>query len=241
MVELTVRDTVVLIVLLLCVPLQLWIEKYSPREHRDRMTINLVRDIQKTFKKVTSLEYWDLATKWIIISNALQYKNDEDIAFYSYLAAKELADDPEMEGECPAVEIMRHMSPLGHYSMSPYQRKYRTRMVHHYVGEVVWSKTLEKQGAIIGWDEKCKAPESVIEELYSEKTRRHASELPHYALLIDQGNGKKLVVYVSQDDLEPSRDKLEVINTKVDVYFDHHDGARYIPRPWLAALYPEDL
>ena len=37
-----------------------------------------------------------------------------------------------------------------------------------------------------------------------------ASELPHYALLTDQGNGKKLVVYVSQDDLEPSRDKLEV-------------------------------
>ena len=49
--------------------------------------------------------------------------SDPLILEYSLLSYEQLKTAPEEEGECPAVEVIRHRNPEGHYAASPDQRR----------------------------------------------------------------------------------------------------------------------
>jgi len=238
MVELTAREAVLFVVLLTCVPLQLWLTQSVPRGERDRRAVALLRDLAKTVQKVTSLHYWEsVITTW---TNQRNYKEtaDPDLGTYARLSRAQLAAG-SADGECPAVEVLRHYNSKGYYGLSANQRRYRTAHVQYRVGQVVQLTQSGSKAIVVGWDETCQAPDSVMESMYEQPEEAALKETPHYTLLGERGKGGVTLLYAAQRDLSLLQDT-PVRTEHSEMFFTGFDGTRYLLRPWLAAVYPED-
>lgn len=60
------------------------------------------------------------------------------------------------KGECPALEVMKHNNPAGHFGASADPRSPRPPSVKLRIGQVVRHKKWNYRGVIVGWDEKLK-------------------------------------------------------------------------------------
>ncbi|XP_042876843.1 uncharacterized protein LOC122256315 isoform X1 [Penaeus japonicus] len=223
------RDAAVLCVLVFCVPIQYWLTQRSfvSPDHRTAEVYKLVEEVRHFASNWLSAETWQ---DWLIGMKKKFIAND-----YSHWYT---ADTNDPEGECPAVEVWHLRSPKGMFAMSPRPRTNRPLGVRWRVGQVVKHKRWGYKGVIIGWDLKCKAPESWIEQMHD--GHKHWRDQPNYALLVDTKDRKNSqITYVPQENISPVL-KEEVTHPEMGTYFDFYDGAQYIPSPWLRAIYPLD-
>ncbi|KAL8573556.1 hypothetical protein ACOMHN_047827 [Nucella lapillus] len=146
-------------------------------------------------------------------------------------------DDPN--GESPAVEVFRYRDRQGYFATSPEPRNPRPADVKFHVGQVIRHKRWKYRGVIIGWDYKARAPEEWL-EMNHPPDKRHWRDMPNYSILVDTRDRlSPQITYVPQENIEII-DKTQVLHPSIDNYFEYFDGAQYIARPWLQALYPQD-
>lgn len=146
-------------------------------------------------------------------------------------------DDPN--GQSPAIEVISYKDPQGFFAESTEPRDPRPPSVKYRVGQVVKHKRWGYRGIIIGWDEVAKAPESWLKSMHPED-KPHWRTMPNYAILVDTRDRlSPQITYVPQDNLNIIINT-QILHPSIDDYFEHFDGAQYIPRPWLKALYPHD-
>uniref|UniRef100_A0A6A7FX20 F-box only protein 21-like isoform X2 n=1 Tax=Hirondellea gigas TaxID=1518452 RepID=A0A6A7FX20_9CRUS len=239
MVLLSAGDALMLVLLLTCVPIQMWLYHKSDTSAvtRDGRVMSLIRELHKTISQYLSPHYW---TKVMLSPYLASQTLDPDILEYARLSYEQLSKTPSLEGECPAVEVIRHLHPLGHFARGVQQRRYRTRLVQYKVGQVVKHTEYGVKGVIIGWDETCLAPRDFIRQSYSTEDVVEVCETANYAVLLDTNDYPHPIThYFAQKYIVP------ITNTKVehpslDRFFDKFDGSRYLPTSWLAAIYPED-
>jgi len=104
--------------------------------------------------------------------------------------------------------------------------------------QVVKHKKWGYHGVIMGWDNTARAPEEWLKEMHGENT--HWRDQPNYAVLVDtRDRPAPQMTYVPQENIEVIKNK-KILHPRVDDYFENYDGAQYLPRPWLRALYPRD-
>lgn len=232
---LTGRDAAVLCVLVVCVPLQHWLTQHSvassPGE-RDIEVLKLVREVKVFYDNYFSLPSWrewiyNVSRKYLFVVN--DYSNWYNLDL----------NDPE--GECPAVEVLNLRNPAGTFGMSPKPRVTRPLSVKWRIGQVVKHKQWNYHGVIIGWDPKCKASEQWIKRTH--KGHEEWKNQPNYALLVNTNDREDAqtphITYVPQENLTPVKNT-EIHNRELQEYFEIFDGAQYIPRKWLRAIYPLD-
>ncbi|XP_013408133.1 uncharacterized protein LOC106175746 [Lingula anatina] len=143
------------------------------------------------------------------------------------------------DGESPAVEVMKHDQPDGYFAGSPHPRVSRQENVKYRVGQVIRHKIHGYRGVIVGWDPKAKAPESWLQQMHP-KDKKHWRDMPNYAILVDTRDREMpQVTYVPQENIE-ILSNTKVLHPGIDEYFEGFDGAQYLPRPHLRALYPHD-
>jgi len=141
-------------------------------------------------------------------------------------------------GESPAVEVMKFREKNGYFAQSPETRDPKHPSVIYRVGQVVEHKRWKYHGVIIGWDTKAKAPPEWLTEMHGDNNQWR--EQPNYAVLVDtRDRTAPQMTYVPQENIKVVRNK-KVLHPNVDDYFEAHDGAQYLPRPWLRAVYPRD-
>lgn len=146
-------------------------------------------------------------------------------------------DDPN--GESPAVEVINHMDPKGFFAGSPEPRTSRSPEVKYRIGQVVRHKNWGYRGVIIGWDEFARAPEKWMQYNHP-KGFEHWRSQPNYALLVDTRDRlTPQITYVPQENIEIIINT-QILHPNLEEYFEKFDGAQYLPRPWLKALYPQD-
>ncbi|XP_064614732.1 uncharacterized protein LOC135478946 [Liolophura sinensis] len=146
-------------------------------------------------------------------------------------------DDPD--GESPAVEVIKLRNPDGMFGASPVPRSPRPAHVKYRVGQVIKHKIWGYRGVIIAWDTEAKAPAQWLSEMHP-KNKKHWRNMPNYAILVDTRDRiNAQMTYVPEENIQV------IINTKIfhpnlDEYFEAWDGAQYLARPWMKALYPHD-
>ncbi|XP_018018349.1 uncharacterized protein LOC108674875 [Hyalella azteca] len=242
MVLISASDALILVLLLACVPIQMWLQhqtsQSSTPDSRDGEVIALVREFCKTVQRYMSPHYW--STLLLYSTTSLYKFKDKDVLEYARLSYEQLSDTPEEEGECPAVEVIRLKHPEGYYGSSVHQRRYRTGHIHFRVGQVVRHTQFGIKAVIIGWDETCQAPREFIEEAYPKELAAEVCQKANYAVLMDLNDFPSTAVqYFAQQHMELVTNE-KVVNPHTEKYFSHFDGSRYLPAPWLAAMYPED-
>ncbi|XP_042238036.1 uncharacterized protein LOC121876733 isoform X2 [Homarus americanus] len=223
------RDAVVLCVLVCCVPLQHWLTQHSSvtPDERSAEVYRLVEYARFVAQKWLSTASWK---DWLL-SVQLKYTTNDYSHWYNL-------DDDDPEGECPAVEVWNYLFPDGAFGMSPKPRNVRPEGMKWRIGQVVRHKIWGYKAVIFGWDPKTKAPEEWIQKMHRENT--HWREQPNYALLVDTDQKDIVqITYVPQENISPVTNQ-EVHHPGLSRYFDYFDGAQYIPRPWLRAVYPRD-
>lgn len=240
MVVLSPGDAVLLTLLLVCVPLQMWLQHHyslSSTEARDGQVFAVIREVHKGLQKYLSPHYWSTMALYTFSSKHVQ---DPDIAEYARLSWEQLSEEPLIDGECPAVEVLRRDHPLGYFAASTQQRRYRTSLVQYRVGQVVRHTEYGFRGVIVGWDETCQAPRSFIEQSYSPEDTTELCAQANYAVLVDTHDYPlAMTQYFAQRHLTLVR-STKVEHPQMDIYFDQFDGSRYLSSGWLAAMYPED-
>ncbi|KAF2363597.1 Hemimethylated DNA-binding domain [Trinorchestia longiramus] len=240
MVVISAGDAVLLVLLLVCVPLQMWLQHHtahsSTPESRDGQVMALVREFCKTIQRYLSPHFWSTV---LLYSTTAMHK-DKEVLEYSRLSYTQLSDAPDEEGECPAVEVFRLSHPEGYFASSVHQRRYRTGLIYYRVGQVVRHSEYGIKAVIIGWDETCRAPQEFIDEAYSKELAVEVCEKANYAVLLDINDYHSTAVqYFAQQHIELLSNQ-KVSHPHKERYFSHFDGSRYLPAPWLAAMYPED-
>ena len=73
-----------------------------------------------------------------------------------YLDYSHWYKDDEINGQCPAVEVMKARDPQGFFATSHIPRFKRPREVKFRIGQVVKHLRHGYHGIIIGWDKTCK-------------------------------------------------------------------------------------
>lgn len=216
-------------VLLLAVPVQYLVSQwmFSTESQRSYAIRNLLNEASGLTEEYFSWKSWK---RWCsrLISNISPY----DTKPYS-----EGQDDPE--GESPAVEVMNHMDPNGYFAGSVEPREYRPPEVKYRVGQVIKHKRWGYRGVIIGWDVTAKAPEYWIKSNHP-PGKEHWRTQPNYAILVDTRDRlAPQITYVPQENLEIIIN-MQILHPNIEDYFEKFDGAQYLPRPWLKAVYPYD-
>ncbi|KAK7066702.1 hypothetical protein SK128_022497 [Halocaridina rubra] len=224
------RDAAVLCVLVFCVPLQHWLTQRSvvSSEERSMRIFRFFREMKIFYENYFSLATW---REWLLklIEKHITVGSD-----YSHWYSLDLTDP---EGECPAVEVMNLRNPEGHFGMSPRPRLTRPVGLKWRVGQVVKHKRWGYHGVIIGWDQKCKAPETWIQKMHD--GRKEWRTQPNYALLVEVDDREPQITYVPQENIYVIKD-LKINHPELHEYFESFDGAQYIPHKWLRAIYPLD-
>ncbi|KAK3884405.1 hypothetical protein Pcinc_011309 [Petrolisthes cinctipes] len=223
------QDAMVLSMLVCCVPIQYWISQHASVS-QDQRTAEVYRLVDQSH---TWARRWLTVTSWRDWLIGIQQKYFAEDYSHWYL----VDDSKNPLGECPAVEVWTYRQPEGAFGMSPRPRNMRPKYVKWRVGQVVKHNLRGYKGVIIGWDIKAKAPEEWIQMMHMDK--KHWRDQPQYTLLVDAKDRPAEITYVPQENITP------IINTEVDHpdlynFFDTFDGAQYIPRPWLRAVYPMD-
>uniref|UniRef100_A0A3Q3KCV0 Hemimethylated DNA-binding domain-containing protein n=1 Tax=Monopterus albus TaxID=43700 RepID=A0A3Q3KCV0_MONAL len=148
-----------------------------------------------------------------------------------------LGQEEQMAQESPPIETMLYDNDQGFFGglSSKTVRSPRPPYVFLRVGEVVMERKGQMVGVVVSWDPELQAPPEWIDRMYSsfEKT-------PHYKVLFSgPGPSSLLVAYLPQTQLA------RITGTRVKIptlenYFTHFDGQRFIMKPWLRELFPED-
>ncbi|XP_045197897.1 uncharacterized protein LOC123552355 [Mercenaria mercenaria] len=216
-------------VLLLAVPVQYLVSQwmFSTESQRSYAIRNLINEASGLTDDYFSWKSWK---KWCakIISN---------ISPYNSMPHFEGEDDPN--GESPAVEVINHMDPKGYFAGSVEPRTYRPPEVKYRIGQVVKHKRWGYRGVIVGWDELTKAPEYWIKHNHP-PGKEHWRTQPNYAILVDTRDRlAPQITYVPQENLEIIIN-VQILHPSIEEYFEKFDGAQYLPRPWLKAVYPYD-
>ncbi|XP_054723277.1 F-box only protein 21-like [Uloborus diversus] len=134
---------------------------------------------------------------------------------------------------------MQFKQKEGYFALSPEPRTERSPDIKFRVGQVIVHKVWKYRGVIVGWDETAKAPKEWLKVMHGEK-HKHWKDMPNYSILVDTRD--KLIPqigYVPQENIEVVTN-MRVLHPLLDDHFENFDGAQYIPRPWLKALYPQD-
>lgn len=232
----TRRELFQLSLLFLCVPVQYFIsnqwsfdsKKAMDHNQRDSYLKNLMNTMQEFKHNYLEYEPW---RNWLLEI----LKNIER----PWSIHRKLYSTYSSLGESPALEVMKYRDKDGYFAHSPKVRHSRPTGVEFRVGQVVTHKVWGYTGVIIGWDPIANAPESWLNAMHP-PDKKHWQEMPNYAVLVDvRDRPEPQITYVPQENLRL------VVNTKVkhpklDEYFLEFDGAQYLLRPWLKALYPAD-
>ncbi|XP_060557516.1 F-box only protein 21-like [Ruditapes philippinarum] len=118
-------------------------------------------------------------------------------------------------------------------------RTYRPPEVKYRIGQVVKHKRWGYRGVIVGWDEFAKAPEYWIKNNHP-PGMEHWRTQPNYAIIVDTRDRlAPQITYVPQENLEVVVN-MQILHPSIEEYFEKFDGAQYLPRPWLKAVYPYD-
>uniref|UniRef100_A0A7I5E5Y8 YccV-like domain-containing protein n=1 Tax=Haemonchus contortus TaxID=6289 RepID=A0A7I5E5Y8_HAECO len=107
------------------------------------------------------------------------------------------------------------------------------------VGQVIKHKVHGYRAVIIGWDLKAQASKDFIERVH--KGNEAWTNNPNYAVLIDTRD--RLVPqlgYIVQENIELHQGR--IIHNLLKNYMEKYDETKqkYIPKPWLRAIYPDD-
>ncbi|KAL5010203.1 hypothetical protein ScPMuIL_012508 [Solemya velum] len=145
----------------------------------------------------------------------------------------------DMNGESPAIEVLRYKDPKGYFAGSVEPRSPRPPEVKYRIGQVIKHKTWGYRGVIVGWDLVAKAPEAWFKEMHP-KNKERWRQMPNYLILVDTRD--RLVpqsTYVPEENID-ILSNMQVFHPELEEYFEKFDGAQYLPRPWVKALYPHD-
>lgn len=226
------REQLTLAVLLLCVPLQYFAGRYmgSSEISRSYAISKMITQLEAIGSKWFRVEPWK---RWCV--RMLARITEGGIP----TTAGEAPEDA-MEGESPAVEVLKFREEKGggHFASSAQPRNPRSPHVEFRVGQVVKHKLWGYHGVIIGWDETAKAPKDWLKAMHG----GHAEwkEQPNYAVLVDtRDRPAPQLTYVPQENIEPVK-SITIKHPSVDDYFEKYDGSQYLPRPWLKTVYPRD-
>ncbi|XP_046332683.1 uncharacterized protein [Haliotis cracherodii] len=214
--------------LLLAVPAQYFVSKFfsTPEAQRSQSVKILLSNALGFKNRYLSWNSWQ---KWCyeLIGSLNKKKN---VLFTGQ-------DNPQ--GESPAVEVFKYRDPKGYFSQSTEPRSPRPANVKYRVGQVIRHKIWGYRGIIVGWDHQARAPESWIKQMHG-KGKGHYRTQPNYSILVDTRDRiSPQTTYVPQENLEVIV-HMQVIHPDIDNYFENFDGAQYIARPFLKAIYPND-
>jgi len=205
-----------LVLLLLAVPAQYLISKWMAPQFNDReyITKRFFADGIDILRKLCNTTEWK------------NYINEiKDHVLYSAL-----------NGECPAKEVMKFNEPNGYFSGSPESRTNR-KNIKFKVGQVIKHKKFGYRGVIIGWDSQARAPDYWLQVNHFDPSWRYQ---PNYSVLV-HGNDRTdyQTTYVVEENMEEILDT-QISHPDIEEYFEKFDGDRYVARPWLKELYPND-
>lgn len=213
--------------LLLAVPAQYFISKWmSTNESQRSYAIrNLVTSAVGFKEKYLSWKSWQ---RWCLnILSSVQGSYPQ----YGQ------SDDPE--GESPAVEVMKFRDPKGYFGGSPEPRSPRPPHIKYRIGQVIKHKRWGYRGVIIGWDETARAPKHWFDANHP-PDKPHWQTQPNYAILVDTRDRlTPQMTYVPEENFE-ILSNVKILHPAIDEYFESFDGAQYLPRPSLRAVYPHD-
>lgn len=119
------------------------------------------------------------------------------------------------------------------------QVRERAPNVRWRIGQVIKHKVNGYRGVIIGWDLKAQASKEFIEKVH--KGNKEWTNNPNYAVLIDTRD--RLIPqlgYVAQENIELHSGR--VFHGLLKNYMERYDEIKqkYVPKPWLRAVYPDD-
>ncbi|XP_071485143.1 uncharacterized protein [Diadema antillarum] len=232
-----------LALLLLIVPAQYILTQWKPisTTERNLEVKGLIDKLHLWKEKFFNPEWWRRRGQnaWNTLSNFMDHfeKYGEKILHGGPVTDDDIDDD--LEGESPAIEVLKFRQSNGYYGSSTEPRSPRPRHVKFRVGQVVRNKMMGYRGVIIGWDLTVKAPEQWIKEHIPPENKRYLSQ-PNYMILVNgQDRQSFTTAYVVQEALE-SVENVKVEHSQIDEYFEAFDGSRYLVRPWLKKIYPHD-
>ncbi|KAK7480727.1 hypothetical protein BaRGS_00027988 [Batillaria attramentaria] len=214
--------------LLLAVPAQYFVTRFvsTPDSNRVLAFRQLLSSAAGFRNKYLTLSAWG---QWC--QNLLDLFSSSGIHDYAG------HDDPN--GESPAVEVLQYKDRNGYFSTSTEPRSPRLSSVKFHIGQVIRHKRWGYRGVIIGWDPKAVAPEGWLRQNHP-PDKKYWREMPNYSILVDTRDRLvPQITYVPQENIEIIVNT-QVLHPSIDNYFEAFDGAQYIPRPWLQAVYPHD-
>lgn len=136
-------------------------------------------------------------------------------------------------------EIFKKNPKKEYFATSSNPRSPRPGHVLYRVGQVVRHRRHGIRGVIIGWDAKTNAPEMWIHYMYPE-SRMDLLKHPSYMILVDyRDTDNALRMYVNEVNIELVTG-VQVVNNDVEDYFEYYNGQKYLLRPRLQKIYPED-
>ncbi|CAG5090946.1 Oidioi.mRNA.OKI2018_I69.PAR.g12781.t1.cds [Oikopleura dioica] len=153
------------------------------------------------------------------------------------------------EGETPAHEVISYLGQnMGYYAHSTRVRE-RKQLIRYRVGQTFQHKNLGYYGVIVGWDETCRAPPTWQQQMLGSNWKEKCKQ-PFYAVLTSSGDSR----YVMEENIKlisgntkmtNSQQLFEFLverNKRIEDYMDAYDvaGSRFMPRPAVDALYPDD-
>ncbi|KAM4633099.1 uncharacterized protein ACJ7VT_015619 isoform 1-T2 [Polymixia lowei] len=144
------------------------------------------------------------------------------------------------EEQSPAIEVMLYDNDQGFFGASKAVRSPRPPFVFLRVGEVVMERKGHMVGVVVSWDPELRAPPDWVSRVYSNFEGPKAENTPHYKVLFSgPGSSSLLVAYLPQTQLQRITGLRPDIPT-LEQYFTHFDGERFIMKPWLREIYPDD-
>ncbi|XP_041044061.1 si:dkey-261l7.2 [Carcharodon carcharias] len=220
--QLTAAAVLQIGLLISALPLQYILSRWSGSDSTQRIQASrrLINNWNRFKRSYLNLQAWkDWLKEWSLKERSIQQ------------------EDPP--GESPAMEVFRLKENQGYFADSLEPRSPRPPAVKYRVGQVFRHKQDGYYGAIVGWDEKAKAPEEWLDQIYP-SNMQNLKNTPHYKVLVHTVDGRNSeTAYIPESDM--------IIVTGVQVYhplsvyyFSMFDGDQYIMMPWLLQVYPHD-
>ncbi|XP_067946355.1 uncharacterized protein [Watersipora subatra] len=220
--------------LLLALPAQYLIVNYSSvSQHQSQKALkDLLSQVRRIGTDLFSLSVWQ--QWWIDLVTHHKNKNGYKIWKPGQVIYKE-----DITGESPALEVMQYEDPSGYFANSALVRSPRPKTALYRVGQVITHKKYGYRGVIVGWDPHAKAPEKWLAVNHPTDSKV-AQVYPNYAVLVDvRDRPEAQLTYVAQDNIKLATNT-RIIHPDRDRYFDEYDGTKYLARPALVELYPDD-
>ncbi|EDV24793.1 uncharacterized protein TRIADDRAFT_56958 [Trichoplax adhaerens] len=209
------RAEVQMMLLVLAVPAQYYLASVSSND-RSYYTKRLVGNIQNWYSSYFNLTTW----KWWLDSLMLDALEIE-------------------EGFCPAVEVEKFRSGDENFAKSTIPRTPRPPHVRYRIGQVIRHRQWGYRGVIVGWDPVAKAPKEWLDHMHP-ADKPHWRKKANYLVLVDTRDRlTPQSTYVAEENIEILTNR-KIIHPKVGDHFEEFDNSRYIPRPWLRKVYPDD-